>query len=118
MNDLAERKRELISRSEQYRRAMAVEFVHIKGSVAWIPRTLQVLRWASPLLVIAAPLLGILTGRKISTKPPPEKKRSSMLAKIMGGIAMYRKVRSIVDTVRPFMAAQIAGAKTNGDGRA
>lgn len=117
MNELAERKRELVGRSDLYRRAMAGEIAQIKGSVAWIPRAFQVVRWASPLLVIAAPILGILTGRKISTQPPAEQKRKSMLAKILAGIAMYRKVRSVVESLRPMMASQAAGSKSDGAAR-
>src|SRR5512140_2721477 len=101
MNNVAERKQELVARSELYRRAMAGEIQNIKGSVAWVPRSIQMLRWVSPALVIAAPILGILTGKRISARPVDkgggEKKGKSMLAKILAGVAIYRKVRSVVD---------------------
>jgi hypothetical protein len=110
VNSLEERKRELLAQSEAYRQAMALEIRNIKASVFWIPRTVQTIRKVSPFLVWGAPLLGILIGRRISVKPhteaAPHKKTGrgkGLLATALGAIALYRKVRPILDVVIPMM---------------
>ncbi len=100
MNELSNYKRELVAKSEAYRQAMAFDLLNVKSTVAWVPRTLQVLRWASPALILAGPVIGILTGRKLKKKVDQPAKKS-LLGKVLAGIAMYRRVKSVVDTFRP-----------------
>jgi hypothetical protein len=51
-------------------------------------------------LVLAGPVIGILTGRKLKKKVDHPGKKS-LLGKVLAGIAMYRRVKSVVDTFRP-----------------
>lgn len=97
VNSLAEYKKELVARSDAYRHAMAVEVHHIKSTTAWIPRTVHMVRWASPLLMVAAPVAGLLLGRRLKARPAAHPPRKGLLARVLAGVAMYRKVRSIVD---------------------
>lgn len=107
MNSLEERKKELLAESEAYRQAMAVEIRNIKASLFWIPRTVQTIRKVSPLLVWGAPLLGMLIGRRISRKPRPDPSahkhgaRKGLLATVLGGIALYRKIKPVFEMLAP-----------------
>jgi hypothetical protein len=116
VNSLQERKKELLAQSEAYRQAMAVEIRNIKASVFWIPRTVETVRKVSPFLVWGAPLLGILIGRRISRKPQQEEsktgRRKGLLATAIGAIALYRKVRPILDVVLPMMRNARKAAST------
>jgi hypothetical protein len=107
VNSLEERKQELLARSEAYRQSMAVEIRNIKANVLWIPRTMQTVRKISPFLMLGAPLLGLLIGRRITVKPQQEPlahkngTRKGVLATVLGGIALYRKIKPIIDVLRP-----------------
>jgi hypothetical protein len=108
MNSLEERKKELLVQSEACRRVMAVEIQNVKASMLWIPRTVQTIRKVSPFLVWGAPLLGVLIGRRISMKPrketsAPRDGRKGLLATVLGGIALYRKAKPVLDVVLPLL---------------
>ena len=99
MNNLVEYKKELLARSEYYRQTMGVELHNIRASTAWVPRTFQLFRMASPLLVVAAPALGMLLGRRGHEKHTAPRKH--MLGKILAGVHTFRRVKGFLDTFRP-----------------
>ncbi len=103
-NELADYKRQLVARSDYFRQSMAADLYNVKSGVAWIPRTIQVLRWAAPALTVATPIVALLMGKKAKAKPAPAPKRS-LLAKVLAGIAFYQKVRGIVNSLRPIARA-------------
>jgi hypothetical protein len=65
---LTDEKRRLIEDSEQYRKAIAAEVQNIKASTAWVPRTVGIVRATSPLIALAAPVIGLIIGRKKKQK--------------------------------------------------
>lgn len=67
-NQLTEEKRRLIEDSEQYRKAIAAELQNIKASTAWVPRTVGIVRATSPLIALAAPVIGLILGRRKKQK--------------------------------------------------
>ncbi len=99
MNNLAEHKKELLARSEYYRQSMAVELQNIRAATAWVPRTIQLFRMASPLLVVAAPALGMLLGRRSHEKAAAPRKH--MLGRILAGVQAFRRVKGFLDAFRP-----------------
>ncbi len=99
MNNLAERKKELLARSEYYRESMAEEVHHLRAATAWVPRTIQVFRMVSPLLVVAAPAMGMLLKRRGFEKAAAPRKH--MLGKILAGVQTFRKIKGFLDAFRP-----------------
>jgi hypothetical protein len=65
---LTDEKRRLIEDSEQYRKAIGAEVQNIKASTAWVPRTVGIVRATSPLIALAAPVIGLILGRKKKRK--------------------------------------------------
>ena len=55
-NQIEEQKRRLIAQSDLQRQAMAVEFQQITASLAWVPRSVQLVRTASPFMALVAPI--------------------------------------------------------------
>jgi hypothetical protein len=116
VNSLEDRKRELLEQSENYRREIAIEIRNVKASLFWVPQTVQTIRTVSPFLVWGAPLLGILIGRRITRKPRPEEakngKHRGLLTTVIGGIALYHKVKPLINFVVPLL--RNAARKSNG----
>ncbi len=103
-NELADYKKELLARSDYYRQSMAMDLYNLKLGVAWVPRTIQVLRWAAPALALVTPVLAMVMGKKTKAKAAPAPKKN-ILAKVLAGIAFYQKARSIVESLRPIARA-------------
>jgi hypothetical protein len=101
-NQLTEEKRRLIQDSEQYRKAIAAEVQNIKASTAWVPRTVGIVRATSPLIALAAPVIGLIVGRRKKQKlaedrEHPEHKNGKspkgMVAKALLLFEILRKAR-------------------------
>ncbi len=103
-NELADYKRQLVARSDYFRQSMAMDLYNLKSGVAWVPRTIQVLRWAAPALTVVTPVVALLMGKKARPKAAPEP-RKNLLAKVLAGIAFYQKARAIVNSLRPMARA-------------
>jgi len=71
MND---EKRRLIEESDRYRQAMTAEFRNLKSSTAWVPKTVGVMKAVSPLVAMAAPVIGLFL-RKKKKHPEPKIER-------------------------------------------
>jgi|SRR5688572_2222942 len=102
---LAEQKRDLIARSDLYRQAMAGDIVRLERTLGWLPRTFALIRAASPLLVMASPLIGwVLAGRSKSKLPKElsKEKRAGKLARMWG---IFRIAQQVVPFVHGFMKA-------------
>jgi len=63
-DELSDQKRRLIENAERYREAIAAEMQNVKAATAWVPRTVGVMRATSPLIALAAPVIGLLLRRK------------------------------------------------------
>ena len=97
---LADRKRELIIRSEMYRQSLEANLSDIKESIAWVPRVLRRVRSIYPVFVLALPLLGVaVRGRGLLRKRPPPRKKS-LLTKAATGIKIFRTVKPFWDGFR------------------
>jgi hypothetical protein len=99
MNDLQARKQQLLVRSEIYRCSLAAECARVQAATAWIPRTLQYARMASPILAVAAPLAAWLLGsrkRRVTTPPP----KRNLLSTILTGYKVARQIKPVWDGFR------------------
>lgn len=99
MNELQARKRQLLARSEEYRRALAAECAQIQAATAWVPRALQYARMVSPILAIAAPLAGwLFRSRKRRALTPPPKR--NLLGRMFAGYEVARRIKPVWDGFR------------------
>ena len=102
INGLAERKRELIARSDLYRQSLASDFRNVETATAWVPRTVRVVRAAYPVLMVAAPLFGYVFARKKlrrDDKAPLNGSRG-MVATAWAGYKLFRQIKPIWDQLR------------------
>ncbi len=97
---LEEQKRQLIIRSDLYRQAMADEVEFVRDSFAWVPRTLRLARTVSPLLVVAAPVLGWAFRRRAAEVVPQAKRARSLLARAWTGFQLFQRVLPIWQGIR------------------
>ena len=72
VNELEEKKRQLLMRSEIYRCALEEDLRDIKIATAWVPKAVRTIRAVSPVLLLATPLLGYLFGKKRVRPLPAE----------------------------------------------
>jgi hypothetical protein len=99
---LSDQKRRLLENSEKYRRALAAEFQNVKASTAWVPRTVGIVRATSPLVALAAPVIGFLIGRKKKGAPDKTahkngKSEKGMVAKALILFEIFRKAKPFWD---------------------
>lgn len=63
--ELQLRKRTLVIESELNRLTLLTEWQRVRAATDWISQAGQLVRKANPWLVVLAPLLGVLTARKL-----------------------------------------------------
>jgi hypothetical protein len=104
VKSLAEQKRELLERSQQYRAALVADCAEVGKSLSWLPRTLQIVRAISPLLVVAAPLAGWFARKKMRDgKGKPAKQEAEEKAKKAGLIALAWQGFRLYQQAAPFI---------------
>ena len=96
VNELAERKRQLLARSEIYRQSISIEVDQIRRTTAWIPRTIHVARVVAPLLMFAVPLAGALFGRKRTTR---KRALGGIASNVLAGVRLFRWIKPLWDGV-------------------
>src|SRR5688500_14474435 len=99
MNDLQTRKRELLARSEIYRRALVAECAQLETATAWVARTLQYARLVGPILAMAGPLAAWAfrsRSKPVKTAPP----RRNLLGKVLAGYQFARQIKPVWDGFR------------------
>lgn len=102
MNELQERKRRLLARSDACRASLADECQNIRIATGWVPRTVRTVRSIYPVLLIAIPLIGYLFARKRPAAPPQNHAASKrgLIASALAGYRLYRQVKPVWDQVR------------------
>lgn len=126
VKSLAEQKRELVERNQQYRAALAADCVEVGRSLCWVPRTVQVVRAISPLLVVAAPLAGWLARKKMrdgkgkSVKPDAEenKKKLGLIGLVWQGFRLYRQAAPFIQGFMKAWPAVRPARPTNPEAKA
>ena len=103
MTFLADRKRELIARSEVYRQTLALQTKELQTSFSWIHRTSNLLRSLAPAAAIAGPIIGLFFARKkvapaVFARTPVSKPKKGLFAMALMGFQLYNRVR-------PFLSA-------------
>jgi hypothetical protein len=96
MTELQQRKRELIARSDLWRRTLVSEVAQVEAATLWIPRTLHYARMAAPVLAMALPVAGWVLGfrrRSRGTQKPPPKR--NLLGTVIAGYQLARRVKPI-----------------------
>jgi nucleotide-binding universal stress UspA family protein len=92
VNELAERKRALLARSESYRQSIRIEVDRIEEATAWIPKALRMARAAAALVMIAAPFAGALFGRKRGVK---RRVIGGIASKVLAGLKLFRLIKPL-----------------------
>ena len=103
VKSVEEQKRELLARSQQCREALMADCGEAVSALAWVPKTVQLVRSISPVLLVAAPLVGWLARKKMrngKVRPPAEpaekKKKMGVLALAWQGYRIYKQVAPFV----------------------
>ncbi len=103
INSLELRKRQLIAQNEMYRQTLEADFIEIKSSLAWIPRTIGHMRAAAPLVMLAAPLAGLLIARRRTrSKPvpaPASAPSKGLFAKALFGINLFHRTKPLLEAL-------------------
>ena len=99
MNDLQARKRELLARSDIYRRALVADCAQLETAAGWITRTLQYARVVGPILAMAGPIAAwaFRSRGKPAKTPPP---RRNLLGKMLAGYQFARQIKPVWDGFR------------------
>jgi hypothetical protein len=99
MNELQARKRELLARSDIFRRALVAECAQLESSAAWISRTWHYVRLVGPILAVSAPIAGWAFGsRSKPGKTPPPKR--NLLGRMLAGYRLARQIKPVWDGFR------------------
>ena len=100
---LQEQKRELLERSQRCREALAADCTEVAAHFSWVPKTVQILRNISPLLVVSAPLIGWFARKKLrngkARRPDTaedKKKKAGILALAWQGFRIYKQVAPFI----------------------
>jgi len=99
--EFAEQKRRLIARSDQYRHWLAADVRQATENLAWIPRSVRVLRAAAPILALAAPLGWAFFHRR-SKRPPeaqaeaPPAPKPGLFSRAWRGLQIFQQVWPVV----------------------
>lgn len=103
IKSLQEQKRELLERSQRCREALAADCTEVAASLGWVPKTVQILRSISPLLLVSAPLIGWFARKKLrngkarqSDSPEDKKKKAGVLALAWQGFRIYKQVAPFI----------------------
>src|SRR5262249_12846678 len=102
MNEVQERKRELLARSDACRASLGHEVQNIRIATAWVPRVVRTARSVYPVLLIAVPLVGYLITRRRPPTPPQNHAPSKrgLIASALAGYRLFRQVKPVLDQVR------------------
>jgi hypothetical protein len=100
VNGLAERKQELLARSELCRQSIEAEFRNVETATAWIPRTVRMVRAAYPVLIVAAPLLGYAFTRKKKRSEQEAPAGRGIAATAWAGYKLFRRMKPVWDGLR------------------
>ena len=100
--DLEAYKRELLQRSESYRQALHTEVGQAVSSVAWVPKTLSTLRFASPILLMLAPAAAFAAGRwgTSRTATAAARPRGGLFGKVLMAVRLFQQVKPLWDGYR------------------
>jgi hypothetical protein len=103
MKSIEDQKRELLERSQRCREALAADCGEVAASLGWVPKTLQILRSISPLLLVSAPLIGWFARKKLrngKARAPQtdqdKKKKAGLLALAWQGFRVYKQMAPFV----------------------
>jgi hypothetical protein len=103
ITSLDDYKRELLARSDLYRQTLTLQTQELRSSVAWVPRSLGMVRSIAPILAVAAPIAGFFFARKKITgnsttarKGPETRAKKGFFATALMGFQLYNRVRPIL----------------------
>ena len=99
--DLEAHKRELLARSEGYRQTLRSDVREAAAAVEWIPKTLNTLRFASPILMMLAPAAAFAAGRwafgRATSSASVARPRFGILGKLITAIRIFQQVKPLWD---------------------
>ena len=99
--DLEAHKRELLARSEGYRQTLRSDVREAAAAVEWIPKTLNTLRFASPILMMLAPAAAFAAGRwafgRATATAGVARPRFGIFGKLIAAIRIFQQVKPLWD---------------------
>jgi hypothetical protein len=99
--DLESYKRELLARSEGYRQTLRSDVSEAAAAVEWIPKTLNTLRFASPILMMLAPAAAFAAGRwafgRAGRSASVARPRFGILGKLITAVRIFQQVKPLWD---------------------
>jgi len=100
--DLESYKRELLARSEGYRQTLRSDVREAAAAVEWIPKTLNTLRFASPILMMLAPAAAFAAGRwafgrRSTASASVARPRFGILGKLITAVRIFQQVKPLWD---------------------
>jgi hypothetical protein len=110
----ADHKRILLANSDLHRQALALECLSLQGELAWLPRTVSLVRTTSPLLWVAGPILGFVAGlslfrkkRPVTPVPVARQPRAAWFNYLWKGIQLYRQVHPVIQGIQRTRASRV-----------
>lgn len=91
--ELRARKQLLIAKCETDREALAGQAAQLRRQLDWVPAIAEGFKAAPPWLMTAAPVLGLVLGRKQAAP-------RSLGARILLGWKLYRSLSRVLDAIR------------------
>jgi hypothetical protein len=89
VNELREKKSELLARSEIHRQTLTLEITNVKLGLSLIKKRMRVLKTLYRFLGFAVPIGGLLFGHK------QQERKRGFLSKLMSGFNLATRIRSL-----------------------
>jgi hypothetical protein len=90
VTELAEKKKELLARSELHRQTLTLEVTNVKLAWALLKKRMRVLKTVYRMISWAVPVGAILFGQK-----KKERRRSGFLSQLLSGFNLATKIKSL-----------------------
>jgi hypothetical protein len=89
INELQEKKKDLLTRSEIHRQTLALEMTNVKLSMALLKKRMRVLKTLYRVFGVAVPIGGLLFGHKQTER------KQGFISKLLSGFNLASRIKSM-----------------------